>query len=220
MKNLVVAAVCACALSAGFAASANAALIVNEGILVADGGWNMDNVISGACTSSVTGASTTITGCLQSEHDFGVEFTSDEQIRFAASGQSRIEAVDGGFSELTIGTKGPDLFDILVLNIDLMNRMEGWVTFIGTPGGSSDPFKLGNGQNFFTITGDEGEGFEAISFRVTDRDGNAIDAAADVQQVRLGTLPESIPDTVPEPTSMVLMGLGFLGAGFAARRRQ
>ena len=159
-----------------------------------------------------------VTGCLQSDHNFGVDFTSDENIMFGAGGQARVQAVEGGFSELTIGTTGPALFDILVLNIDEVNSLDGFVTFTGVPGGTSSSFALGSGVNFFTITGSAGEGFQSVSFSVTDSNGTAIDAAADVQQVRLGG--GGAPRSVPEPTSMVLLGLGLLDAGFARRRRQ
>jgi hypothetical protein len=213
MKSLLGTCVLALALGlTGLATSANAAIIVQSGNLA---GGSVDNVISAGCNNLVPGPALTITGCLQSDQNFGVDFTSDENIMFGAGGQARVQAIVGGFSELTIGTTGPALFDILVLNIDEVNALDGFVTFTGVPGGTSSSFALGSGVNFFTITGSAGEGFQSVSFSVTDSSGNAIDAAADVQQVRLG----GGGITVPEPTSMVLLGLGLLCAGFARRHR-
>ena len=71
----------------------------------------------------------------------------------------------------------------------------------------------GNGQNFFTITGDDE--FSWVSFNTTS------DIVADVRQVRLGAAdgPGTGPDpSIPEPATLVLFGLGMLGAGVAGRR--
>lgn len=190
---------------------AEAAIIVQEGLV--GGSGDVDNVLFGPsnCDGVSNVPGTKIQGCLNSDSSFLIDFTSDEPIFADASGQATIKASDGGFSFLQIDPVGDATFFKLQLNI--IASEDGSIFFTGAPGGDSMMFSLtGNGSNFFTITGEDE--FSSVSFTTTS------DIVADVRQVRLGAGdgPGTGPDPIPEPTSLVLFGLGLLGAGVAGRR--
>lgn len=185
-----------------------AAILVQPGL--AGGSGDVDNVLFGAnCTGAVKGPGTLVQGCLNTDGSYLVDFASDEQLFSPSSGQARVEATDGGFSTLTIAPVSGTFFK---LQLNILTNLDGTVVFTGSPGGSSGPFSLSsNGQNFFTITGDDE--FSWVAFTT------ATDIVADVRQVRLGSGSGGgdEPLTVPEPSVLVL-GLALLGARFATRR--
>lgn len=208
--KVLVAAVSMIAAVGFTSARGNAAILVQPGL--AGGSGDVDNVVFGAnCTGASTGPATTIQGCLDSDGSYLIDFESDEQLFSASSGQARVEAADGGFSTLTIAPVSGTFWK---LQLNILTNLDGTVAFSGSTGGSSSPFSLSsNGQNFFTITGDDE--FSWVAFTTTT------DVVADVRQVRLG--PGSgegdEPLTIPEPASLMLVGLGLVGASIARRYR-
>lgn len=191
--------------------TASASLIVQEGSV--DGDVGTENVLSNNCNGNVAGPATTVQGCLNSDLDFFVDFTSNKNL-FIAGGQATLTAEEGNFSQLMISLAQTGYtFSKLQLNINA--SQDGFVTFEGDPGGFSNPFDLSrNGQNRFTITG---ESFNSVSL-FTSVGVDSIDLLAeDLKQVRIGGV-DSPSVSVPEPGSMFLLGLGLLSLG-AARRR-
>lgn len=185
------------------AAPGHAAVLVETGV---NGGFDDDNVISAGCVGGADGPATTITGCLNSSHTTLVDFTSDEDIVFAAGGQAKIVADDDdGFSELGIALQGGLGFETLIIDIDVVE--DGSVTFDFGGAGPDQTFAVsGNGNNFFSISG---EVFQSITFTTTA-------AMDEVRQIRLGIAdgPEP-PAEVPWPASALLLGIGLV---WAARR--
>lgn len=198
----------------GFTTTSWAVLVITPGNT---GSLPDDNVINNACGSVIDGPALTIQGCLNSDHSVIVNFTSDENIEYAAGGQAKIVASDGLFSTLTVSLVS-GTFQSLILNIDATKLPKDavdpyTVTFIGNPGSPpAQTFTLdANGQNFFTITG---ESFNSVTF-TTNYQMASFDAVQDVKQVRLGT--GSV--AVPEPGILLLLGTGAILLGFIGSRR-
>ncbi|WP_111641197.1 PEP-CTERM sorting domain-containing protein [Marinimicrobium alkaliphilum] len=206
IKGLILAA------TLGTSGVASGAMIVVSG--QAGGSGSLDNVLSKACNGNITGPATRIQGCLNTDHDFLVDFTSDQNLVFGGGGQAMLMAESGSLNWLTISLADPGFtFSTLQLNINA--NANGTVTFSGAPGGESDPMALRrNGQNRFTIFG---EHFSSLTF-FTSAGINSVDFLADdLRQVRLGGIQ---PVAVPEPGAAAMLGLGLLCLVMIRRRNR
>jgi hypothetical protein len=166
---------------------------------------------------------TTVFGETNTTH-LPVQFTSTQTLTEPANGLARIEATNGtsqiGLTNVTISVPGGSYGD-LIFNPDITGT-------IGVPGGTLHvsvtdnlgdvvPFDytLSNGNNFLTITTTGGERIVSTSLSYS------LDVGfTDLREVRISGA--AIPATgVPEPSSIVLLGLGSLSLlGYSWRRRK
>jgi hypothetical protein len=188
------------------AVSASAAIVVSEGN---DGALPDSNVVYNG-----TGTSTTapVVGRLNNEA-FLIGFASSDALIADAQGQSRVEAVDGSFSDLSFFTMDASAFSTAIFNLNVSNPpLDGQVSFTFIiDGGVVDggTFNLGNGVNRFNVQANAGEKILAVQFLSTT-------PIADLRQLRIGMVSDENPGgepAVPEPLSMGLLGsgLGVLG---------
>jgi hypothetical protein len=213
-SHLAAAAVLACGLAA---TPAHATLILQTGLV--GGSGDVSNVVFNACgLGSSTG--TTVQGCLQSDNDVRVNFTSDEALTINGGGQATIGAMDGAFNNFVITMADATLgFTKLQFNIDA--AADGSATFRATDQfGTNFDFEFalsGSGNNSFTLTALDGQ--VATSFAMLST--NPLSGISDLMQVRVGAseLRSEPPVPVPAPASLALFGAGLLGLGLVRRRR-
>jgi hypothetical protein len=149
-----------------------------------------------------------------------VTFTGIEALATPSSGQARIEAADGGLSQLSFALAPGKAFSQVEFNISgsgatatsvLLNFTDQFgAVFSGS-------YAIGNGQNIFSANAIDSQLITNVSFMLN---GNV----QDVRQVRLGgvtSLPGTgDPNAVPEPASWAMLMAGFGLIGATMRRRK
>lgn len=149
--------------------------------------------------------------------DLTVRFTGTETLTAPASGQARIEAIDGAFTSLTVDI--PDgSFESLILNLDAIAN--GTVDFTATTNTGVEFFNNvpvgGNGSNFFTFTTLHAQRLLSLGLSA-DVPLQFTDAA----QFRIGGAQLDETSTpVPEPATMLMMGAGLAAIARRRLRRQ
>jgi hypothetical protein len=164
---------------------------------------------------------TTITG--EVDHSgVAVEFTSlcGETLNQHAGGQASIDNAAGGSSELTcmfVEVPGYTFGDFI---LNLQNG-HGDATVTVTTSGATFTYALGNGQNFLTITTTGGDTISSVDVTMSAGGGFDVFKQPRISQVCNIETQSCVPvEQVPEPQTLVLLGLALLSLVLVRRQRR
>jgi len=157
------------------------------------------------------GAGTTVSGITDKSGTL-VDFTSltGETLIASSMGQAKITTMDNGglLTSIDVSAPGHTFIDLIV---DPQHSGPFTITAMATDGPFTANFDGGNGENFVTLVAHGGETISSVD--ITSSAGFSTFA-----QPRISGL--SGVTVIPEPSTWVLVALGFGGLGYAASRRR
>ncbi len=199
---LVGAAIIACA-----AMPASAAVVINTSPGAVQPAENVLFDLNQPIDMSVEGTT--------NQTDTNVTFESNVNLDVSgSSGQARIESATGPLDQLSVFLSDPmATFTEIEFNLFFANNDTDMVTIslFGTTG-LKQTFNVGKGQNFFSAVATDGDVFTRVSF---DSNGSGF---RDARQFRIGGIDQM--GAVPEPSTWMMMLLGFGALGFVMRREK
>ena len=139
-----------------------------------------------------------------------VQFSSTTDTLVGSGGQSDVDAMDGLINNITVTVPSHTFLDLIFNPFKPASANDLVVTAVTNDGTFTFTYGKTNGNNFLTITTTGGETISSVT----------IDSASgfqDLKQPRISGI--SGVTTVPESSSLLLLGSGLLGVAMVVRRK-
>jgi hypothetical protein len=140
-----------------------------------------------------------------------IDFSSTTDVLMGQGGQARVEAQDGLINNITITSPSMNFQGFVFNPFQPVNDNDLTVTVVDAMGPHVFQYGQNNGNNFLTIVDNDGHGIESITI-------DSVGGFADLRQNRVGDGLDTT--TVPEPSSIMLLGSGLLGSLTYFRRKR
>lgn len=169
---------------------------------------NEENILFNG-PGTISGPALTVTG-RTNQSDVLVAFTSTENLITPASGQARVDAEDGAFTNLIVSLLNGGTFGDLIFNLNAVQGDTGTALItVHQLSGPDATFNLpvGNGENFLTILATNGQ--RITSVEIDSSSGLDMVGIDDGRQFRISDVQGA--NNIPEPLPVSLIGAGLLG---------
>jgi len=141
-----------------------------------------------------------------------VQFSSKTDILIGTGGQSDLDAKDGEINDVTMSVPGHTFLDAIINPVEPGKAGDITVKVTMSDGSTSSFPNYGriHGDNFLTITTSGGELISSVE----------IDSTSGFDGLKQPRISGISGVTVPEPSSMLLLGSGLLGVAGVVRRKR